>query len=102
MTPRGEKKLTFGIGKNVECVLNEPQYSGKSINHPNGKGYRCLCSGAWTCDTVFVLKVQVIDDYFGNMTMMFDFDGAPTLSIKKTAEWFLGEYKMTEEPFEKQ
>lgn len=93
-TPRGEKKLYFGIGKNVEGMLDEPQYSGESINHPNGKGYRCLSSGAWVSTTTFVLKVQVIDDYFGNMTLTFDLDSTPTLTGKKTAEWFLEEYKM--------
>lgn len=101
-TPRGEKKLHFGIGKNVECILDEPQYSGEYINHPNGEGYRSLCSGAWRSDTVFVLKVQVIDDYLGNMTMIFDLDGTPTLSVTKTAEWFLNEYKMSNVSYRKQ
>ena len=93
-TPRGEKRLYFGIGKNVQGTLDEPQYSGELINHPNGKGYRCLASGAWISTTTFVLKVQVIDDYFGNMTLTFDLDKMPTLTGKKTAEWFLDEYKM--------
>lgn len=94
-TPRGEKTLSFGIGKNVSCVLDEPQYSGELINHPIGRGYRALCSGAWTSNTTFVLRVQVVDDYLGNMTMTFDLDSSPTLTVKKTAEWFLDEYKMS-------
>ena len=94
VTPRGEKVLKFGIGKNVECILDEPQYSGKLINHPNGKGYRSLCSGAWLSDTQFVLKVQVVDDYLGNMFLSLDLYGYPTLTGKKTAEWFLDEYTL--------
>ena len=94
VTPRGEKVLYFGIGKNVECLLDEPQYYGDTIGQPNGVGYRCLCSGAWTSSTTFVLRVQVIDDYFGNMTITFDLDSSPTLKSKKTAEWFLAEYEM--------
>lgn len=101
-TPRGQKKLTFGIGKNVECILDERQYSGESINHPNGRGYRSLCSGAWKTATHFILKVQVIDDYFGNMTMVFDLDGTPSLTVTKTAEWFLDEYKMSNVTYKKQ
>ena len=93
-TDRGEKKLTFGIGKNVECVLDEPQYSGKLINHPNGKGYRSYCSGAWKSDTIFILRVQVIDDYFGNMTFLFNLGTNPSLTVTKNAEWFLNEYKI--------
>ena len=95
MTPRGEKVLKFGIGKNVECILDEPQYSGEYINHPNGEGYRSYCSGAWTLTYTFVIKVQVVDDYLGNMTLSFDLDTSPTLTGKKTAEWFLNEYKMS-------
>ena len=95
VTSRGEKKLTFGIGKNEECILDEPQYSGEFINHPNGKGYRAYCSGAWTTATTFVLRVQVVDDYLGNMTMTFDLDSSPSLTVTKTAEWFLDEYKMS-------
>ena len=95
VTSRGEKQLTFGIGKNVACILDEPQYSGELINHPNGKGYRSYCSGAWTNATTFALKVQVVDDYLGNMTMTFDLDSNPSLTVTKTAEWFLDEYKMS-------
>lgn len=95
-TPRGKKELRFGIGKNVECILDEPQYYGETIGTPNGKGYRSYCSGAWKSDAIFVMKVQVIDDYFGNMTLTFNFSGtSPKLTVVKSAEWFLDEYKMT-------
>ena len=102
VTDRGEKELRFGIGKNVECTLDEPQYSGETIGTPNGKGYRSYCSGAWRSDTIFTLRVQVIDDYFGNMTLTFNFSGVtPKLSGVKNAEWFLNEYKMSEVPYRK-
>ncbi|MBO5295868.1 MAG: hypothetical protein J6B71_11605, partial [Clostridia bacterium] len=65
----------------------------------NGRGYRCLCSGAWKSSTTFVLRVQVIDDYLGNMTMVFDFASDPVLNVTKTAEWFLDEYKISGEKF---
>ena len=92
-TPRGQKEIVFGIGYNILGVLDEPQYSGAAINTPKGEGYRCLASGAWESETIFVLRVQVIDDYFGNMRLTFEFteDGA-VLNGKKSAEWFLGEY----------
>ena len=101
-TPRGEKKLSFGIGKNVECILDEPQYSGESIGTPNGKGYRSYCSGAWKSDTLFVLKVQVVDDYLGNMVLTFNLGTSPSLSVKKSAEWFLDEYNMSNVAYKKQ
>ena len=101
-TPRGEKQLCFGIGKNVECILDEPQYSGESINHPNTKGYLAYCSGAWKSRNIFILKVQVVDDYLGNMTLVFNFTSTPTLTVTKTAEWFLDEYKMDSVKYTKQ
>ncbi len=94
-TARGDKELCFGLNQNRIGLLDEPGYSGDAINHPNGKGYRALCSGAWTADHTFVLWVQVCDDYFGNMKMTFDFSGnTAAVEITKTAEWFLDEYKM--------
>lgn len=94
-TTRGKRELSFGLGRNLICQLNEPQYSGKAINHAGGRGYRSLCSGAWTDSDTFVLWVQVCDDYFGNMKMTFDFSGnTATVTVTKTAEWFLEEYKM--------
>ena len=102
MTPRGKKTLKFGIGKNVECNLYEPQYYGDTIGTPNNKGYRSLCSGAWKSDTVFILRVQVVDDYFGNMTFVFNLGNNPTLNVTKTAEWFLNEYKISNASYKKQ
>ena len=102
MTPRGKKTLKFGIGKNVECNLYEPQYYGTAIGTPNNKGYRSLCSGAWKSDTVFILKVQVVDDYFGNMTFVFNLGNNPTLNVTKNAEWFLNEYKISNASYKKQ
>ena len=101
-TPRGEKQLCFGMGKNVECILDEPQYSGESINHPNGEGYLAYCSGAWKGNSIFILKVQVVDDYLGNMTFVFNFTSTPSLTVTKNAEWFLDEYKMDSVKYTKQ
>ena len=99
-TSRGQKEIVFGIGYNLLGVLDEPQYSGAAINTPKGEGYRCLASGAWESDTVFVLRVQVIDDYFGNMRLTFDFsDDGVSVTGKKSAEAFLTEYVMQNAAF---
>ncbi|MBQ7983957.1 MAG: hypothetical protein IJ302_10315, partial [Clostridia bacterium] len=52
-------------------------------------------SGAWRDADTFWLKVQIIDDYFGNMDAVFAFsdDGSTVhLTMTKTAEDFLNEY----------
>ncbi len=93
-TPRGEKELSFGIGTNVACTLNEPQYSGETITVANGEGYDCVCSAAWSNYNTFVIYVQVVDDYLGNMRLTFDIESNNKIKLTgtKTAEWFLDEY----------
>lgn len=100
-TPRGEKEIKFGFGENILFTLNEPQYSGRAISHPNGVGYRSLGSAAWTDAHTLVIRVQVIDDYFGNMRLTFDFSDVNNVKVsgRKTAEWFLDEYVMKDLDF---
>ena len=39
------------------------------------------------------MRTYIIDDYFGNMSAVFTFDGDNVLlKMTKTAEWFLDEY----------
>lgn len=97
-TDRGDKEILFGIKENILFQLNEPQYSGKAIRHPNGVGYRALGSAAWIDEHTLVIRVQVIDDYFGNMRLTFDFSDKDNVKVsgRKTAEWFLDEYVMNE------
>lgn len=55
--------------------------------------YDCACSAAWREERKLLLKVQVIDRYFGNMLAMFSFKGdVAVVRMVKTAENFLNEY----------
>ncbi len=91
-----EKKIFFGLGKNVEFTLDEPGYSGDTINTPNGRGYRSVGSAAWVDENTLAVYVQVIDEYLGKMRLTFDFeaDGSVKLTGRKIAEEFLNEYAM--------
>ena len=102
-THRGDKSIPFAWGENVLFTLDEPQYSGRAIGHPNGIGYRSLASGAWTNEHTLIIRVQVIDDYFGNMRLTFDFSDKDHVKVsgRKTAEWFLDEYVMDKIEFKK-
>jgi len=47
----------------------------------------------WENENTLLVRTYVIDDYFGNMAARFVFDGdSVSLSMTKTAEWFLDEY----------
>ena len=92
---QGAKELYFGMGKNVFSHFPEEGYS-KEVGGVRTKGhyYKCACSGAWQDDKTLFLKVQIIDDYFGRLSITFGFvdEYHVTLQMRKTAEDFLGNY----------
>jgi len=92
-TSRGDKKFPFGLARYEDTTFPETHYSGKRINEPANREYRCLNAGVWQDEETFMLKSYVIDDYFGNMAATFTFfeDGV-RLKITKVAEWFMDEY----------
>ena len=56
--------------------------------------YDCAVSAAWAEEKKFLLRVQIIDDYLGNMFGVFSFKGdIATVTMEKNAEAFLDEYK---------
>ena len=90
----GECKINFGIGCFREGAFPNPNYFGDTISKPRGRGYRYIANGAWTESQKFVLRVFIIDDYFGNMTVTFSYKNDEiSLYMSKTAEWFLDEYQ---------
>ncbi len=97
-TDRGEKHFPLCLGRYADTVFPETHYSGKRINQPLGKEYRCLNAAVFTAPDTLLVRSYVIDDYFGNMSAEFKFDGEKiTLNITKTAEWFMDEYPGTAE-----
>lgn len=94
LTPRGEKKLTFAFGGYDFSVFPETHYFGDTIGTPLGKGYRCRSAGCWAEENKLIIRTYITDTYFGNMTITATFgDGCVDMLFKKTAEWFLDEYR---------
>ncbi|MBO5667416.1 MAG: hypothetical protein J6S45_08210, partial [Firmicutes bacterium] len=56
--------------------------------------YKCAASAAWTEEKKLFIKVQIIDDYFGNLSIVMGFreDGKLGVYMCKCAEDFLEEY----------
>ncbi len=92
---QGEKCLYFGMTQNIFGDFPETGYSKEvgSVSEPGHK-YHYAASGAWTAPDTLYLKVQLIDDYFGNFHQYIRFkeDGTAELSMRKTAEDFLQTY----------
>ena len=93
---QGEKRLPFGLCGNRFCDFPQQGYADQVGSVPGGRLYRCAASAAWKDARTLWLKVQVIDDYLGNMDALFTFseDGRElSLTMRKTAEDFLDEYE---------
>jgi len=95
---QGRKEIPFGIGQNAFAPFPQRGYSDMIGSQPGKRLYDGAYSAAWKDPCTLWLKVQLIDDYFGNMDAFFAFlpDGKRVkLSMTKTAEDFLSEYQGT-------
>jgi len=92
---QGEKCLYFGMGENVFSYFPHTGYSAKvgSVFVP-GHMYKCAASAAWYSPYQLHLKIQIIDDYFGTLNILFGFreDGRVGIQMVKVAEDFLHTY----------
>ena len=93
---QGEKQMTFGFGHNVFAKFPEEGYSKEvgSVRCP-GNYYDAAFSADWPADYTLRVRVQVIDTYFANLSMMFGFrdENTVTLRMEKKAEDFMDTYK---------
>lgn len=91
---QGIKKLPFGMGHNMFCKFPEENYSDLIATVPKpGNQYDCAVSADWPEEQKLRIKVQIIDKYFGNMSMEFGFKGDMVgIFMTKNAEAFLEEY----------
>ena len=94
---QGEKKLPFGMSKNVFGKFPQAGYSDLhvGVTGPEGYYYDCAASAAWVEPKKLNLRVQIIDKYFGNLAMVFGFRDEKTVSVRMTrkAEAFLHRYE---------
>ncbi len=93
---QGNKEIPFGINKNVFTKFPQLGYSNEVGGERTTDGfmYDCAASGAWMDAKRFMLKVQVIDKYFGQLAITFIFkNDLVSVHLEKTAEDFFDEYK---------
>lgn len=93
-TPRGAKKLAFGMGKYTEETFPETHYPGHRLGCPANREYRCVNCGAWIQENILVIRTQIIDEFVGNLTTVLSFMGDDiTIYMVKSAQFFLDEYR---------
>jgi len=94
LTPRGEKVLRFDLGRYLESTFPETGYSGTVFTRPANRQFRCTGCGSWMSDSQFAIRMYVIDDYLGNLTVTLGFrEDKLGLRMFKNAEYFLEEYQ---------
>lgn len=96
---QGKKELPFGLGCNVFGKFPQYGYSDGvgGVRTQNGFLYACAASGGWVEESKLLLRVQIIDRYFGNLALLAYFapDGSAVLQMESHAEDFLKEYQGT-------
>ncbi|MBQ7352482.1 MAG: serine hydrolase [Clostridia bacterium] len=93
---QGKKEIPFGINKNVFGKFPQYGYSTEygRTKTTNGERYNDCTSLAWLEEKKLMLYTQIIDEYLGNLTMVFGFKGNEFYArFSKIAEDFLNEYE---------
>ena len=91
---QGNKELWFGLGYNEFGDFPQEGYSSEigSVASP-GNYYKCAASAAWIEPHKLRIMVQIIDRYFGNLSITLSFqDNMVGMYMAKNAEDFLNEY----------
>ncbi len=92
---QGIKELFFGLGHNEFAKFPEENYSDMICMVPEpGHKYDCAASADWVEEQKLRIYVQIIDKYFGNLTMEFGFkEDKIGVYMYKSAEAFLSNYE---------
>ena len=94
----GEKVLKFGVNYNEFGKFPEYGYSNEfgGMRTTDGFQYKDAVSFAWLQEKKLMVYAQVIDRYFGNVSMVFAFkDNHASARCTKTAEDFMWDYNGT-------
>jgi len=92
---QGEKTMPFGFGQNVFAKFPQEGYSDLvGAVAASGNYYDAAFSADWPAEKTLRLRVQIIDKYFGNLSVLFAFRNENTVTVRmeKAAENFLNEY----------
>ncbi len=93
---QGEKKLPFGMKKNLFVKFPQFGYSDDrgNVHEITDFRYDCASSAGWLEEKKLQIRVQIIDRYFGSTVMTFGFVDEKNVGVRmiKNAEDFLSEY----------
>ena len=92
---QGDKEIRFGLGYNEFGLFPQEGYSSEvGSEYAPGNYYNCAASAAWVETNKLRIVVQIIDRYFGNLSITLGFQGNKVgVYMQKFAEDFLNEYQ---------
>ena len=92
---QGEKRLPFGLCKNVFSHFPEDGYENLQLGKSE-PGYRhpCATSAAWQDENTLAIKSYMIGNHLGSVYMQISFNSkTASVSMTKSANYFLNEYE---------
>ncbi len=93
---QGDKVLPFGVNHNIYGKFPQLGYAGLHgcVPTTDGMMYDDAVSLAWTEENRVLVFIQIIDQYYGNMSWTIGFrDGRIAMEMYKNGEYFLNEYQ---------
>ena len=94
---QGEQRLEFGMQRNLYGKFPQRGYSDEygNVHELTDFRYDCAASAGWIEPQKLQLQVQIIDRYFGGLTITFGFVDETLVGVRmvKAAEDFLDEYE---------
>ncbi len=92
---QGEKRLPFGLCKNVLSLFPEDGYENLQLGSSEpGYHHPCATSAAWQDERTLAIKSFMTGSHLGSVYMQISFAGdTASISMTKTANYFLNEYE---------
>ena len=92
---QGEKRLPFGINKNLFSRFPQDGYDNLKIGEsPEGYRHPAATSASWQDGTTFDICCRIIGNHLGGLNIRIAFLGnKATLEMTKTTNCFLNEYE---------
>ena len=92
---QGEKRLPFGINKNLFSKFPQDGYDNLKIGEsPEGYRHPAATSASWQDGTTFDICCRIIGNHLGGLNIRIAFLGnKATLEMTKTTNCFLNEYE---------
>ena len=93
-TPRGEKRIIFGLGSYRDILFPEDHYYDMTIKRSGGRYPRALSTGSFLRENKLLINVDIIDNSLATLGIVIELvDGRISLKMTNSAEEFLEEYR---------